>query len=172
MPDRATQEAQSFRELLHEVRSSPAYWKHFAILQFTTAMSHLMRQAPLTTGRKLADLLGVTPSCVSKALSGAENLTVETMAKMASALDAAVHIHVAKKGVVVHWYEDMQADQASLSIRFTECRQTSSATLVSSTSFAVEDTPQPRDGVSLKLAGPIVLSTSRMPQPFSEVMLG
>jgi transcriptional regulator with XRE-family HTH domain len=103
---RVAEEAREFRVLLDKLRSEPGYWKHFAVLQFTTAMARLMNKPPRVTGRKLAKLLGKTPPTVSKALSGGENLTIGTMAEMAGALDAAVHIHVAPRGVVVTWKEE------------------------------------------------------------------
>jgi len=106
MVSRVAEEAKPFREVLDQLRAQPGYWKHFTILQFTTAMARLMNKPPRVSGKKLAGLLGVTPPSVSKALSGGENLTIETMTKMAGALGAAVHIHVAEKGVLVRWNEE------------------------------------------------------------------
>jgi transcriptional regulator with XRE-family HTH domain len=103
---RVAEEAKDLRDFLDQLRSEPGYWKHFAILQFTTAMARLMKKPPRVSGKKLAELLGVTPPSVSKALSGGENLTIETMTKMAGALNAAVHIHLAKKGTLVRWMEE------------------------------------------------------------------
>ncbi|HXO26164.1 MAG TPA: hypothetical protein VOA80_02365 [Thermoanaerobaculia bacterium] len=105
MISRVADEAKPFRELLDQLRLQPGYWKHFTILQFTTAVARLMNASPRVSGRKLAQLLGKTPPTVSKALSGGENLTIGTMTEMAGALGAAVHIHVAKKGVAVQWIE-------------------------------------------------------------------
>ncbi|HLX08146.1 MAG TPA: helix-turn-helix domain-containing protein [Thermoanaerobaculia bacterium] len=110
MASRVAEEAKEFREFLERLRSEPSYWKHFTILQFTTAMARLMKiQQPRVSGKKLAELLGVSSPTVSKALSGGENLTVETMARMAAVLDAVVHIHIAKKGVAVQWVEEPEA---------------------------------------------------------------
>ena len=94
-----------YRELVSSVRSSLGYWKSFSILQFTTSFARIM-QLEKVSGRKLATRLGLSAAQVSKVLRGNENVTVETMAKFAAALDAAVHIHVAKRGVSVRWVED------------------------------------------------------------------
>jgi transcriptional regulator with XRE-family HTH domain len=110
MISRAVEEAKELRTFLDQLRSEPGYWKHFTVLQFTTAMARLMSKPPRVSGKRLAGLLGVKPSGVSRALSGGENLTIETMTNMAGALGAAVHIHVAKKGVPVRWEEEAMED--------------------------------------------------------------
>jgi transcriptional regulator with XRE-family HTH domain len=117
MVSRVAEEAKELREFLEQLRSEPGYWKHFTILQFTTAMARLMNKSPRVSGKKLAGLLGVKPSSVSRALSGGENLTIETMAKIAGTLDAAVHIHVAKKGLLVRWVEEPAGDSMRATIK-------------------------------------------------------
>lgn len=99
-----------YRDFLKAVRSSLDYWKSYALLQFTTSLTRVMRLEKVS-GRKLAGRLKVSPAQVSKVLRGNENVTIETMAKFADALGAAVHVHVAKKGVVVRW-EEVAADTA------------------------------------------------------------
>ncbi len=42
-------------------------------------------------------------STLSRALSGNQNLTIDTMDRLAAALDAAVHIHVEKREVRGGW---------------------------------------------------------------------
>jgi transcriptional regulator with XRE-family HTH domain len=142
MTSRMAEEAKDFREFLDQLRSEPGYWKHFTILQFTAAMARLMKKPPRVSGKELAQLLGVAPSTVSKALSGGENLTIETMAKIAGALDAAVYIHVAKKGTAVHWVEDSAYSYPVVS----EARVESS----SASSGVVIHVPLPSDGVISK----------------------
>jgi transcriptional regulator with XRE-family HTH domain len=121
---RVDEEAKDLREFLDQLRAEPGYWKHFTILQFTTSMARLMKKSsPRVSGKKLAELRGVKPSSVSRALSGGENLSIETMTEMAGVLDAAVHIHVAKKGVVVRWKEETIEDpmpEAFLSMAFVQ----------------------------------------------------
>jgi transcriptional regulator with XRE-family HTH domain len=119
MTNRLAEEAKDYREFLDQLRSEPGYWKHFTILQFTTAMARLMKKHPRVSGKKLAQLLGVSPPTVSKALSGGENLTVETMTKLAAALNAAVHIHVAPKGVAVQWVEASETDKIAIVFNVT-----------------------------------------------------
>jgi transcriptional regulator with XRE-family HTH domain len=96
--------AEEYREFIESIRSGLGYWKSYSLLQFTVSLTRIMRGDKIS-GKKLASQLGVSPAQVSKVLSGQENVTIETMAKFADALDAVVHIHVAKRGVQVQWLE-------------------------------------------------------------------
>lgn len=93
-----------YADLLRRLRSSNEYWKRFSLLLFTTDIRRLMKSDSLS-GVKLAKRMGVTPPVISSWLRGGENLTIESMSKLAGALDAVVYIHVAKKGVAVRWVE-------------------------------------------------------------------
>lgn len=95
--------ASEYRAFIKGVRESPEHWKRFALTQFAVEVRRLMNAENLKAN-KLAARLGKTPPVLSKQLRG-ENLTVETMAQIASALGAAVHIHLAKKGTLVDWQE-------------------------------------------------------------------
>lgn len=101
-----------YGDLLHRLRSGNEYWKRFSLLLFTTDIRRLMKSEP-TSGVKLAKQVGVKPSVISNWLRGGENLTIETMSKIAGALDAVVYIHVAKKGVAVRWLDE-KTSEASL----------------------------------------------------------
>lgn len=93
-----------YRDFLKAARSRLGYWKSYSLLQFTVSLTRILR-SDRVSGKKLAKRLGLSAQQVSKVLSGNENITVETMAKFAAAVDAVVHIHVAKKGVPVQWIE-------------------------------------------------------------------
>src|ERR1700730_10458062 len=103
-------------ELLQRLRSSKEYWKRFSLLLFTTDIHRLMKNEPTPlSAAKLAKRIGVKPPVISNWLRGGENLTVDTMSKIAAALDAVVYVHVAKKGLLVRWIEE----PASYSMRAT-----------------------------------------------------
>jgi transcriptional regulator with XRE-family HTH domain len=101
-----------YRAFLKSVTSSLGYWKSYSLLQFTLSITRMM-QSEKISGRKLAALLGMSPTQVSKVLSGKENVTIETMAKFAMALDAVVYIHVAKRDVQVQWSELLPLDTSA-----------------------------------------------------------
>lgn len=93
-----------YRALLKAARSRIGYWKSLSLIQYTVSLTRIMKSERVS-GKALAKRLGISPQQVSKVLRGDENVTVETMARFADALDATVHIHVAKKGVAVCWDE-------------------------------------------------------------------
>jgi transcriptional regulator with XRE-family HTH domain len=93
-----------YKNFIGSIRSGLGYWKSYSLLQFTNSLVRLMKLENVQ-GKDLATRLGVSATQVSKVLSGQENVTVETMAKFADALDAIVHVHVAKRGMQVQWQE-------------------------------------------------------------------
>src|SRR6185295_15659652 len=93
-----------YRDFVKSARSRFGYWKSYSLLQFTTSLARIMKLERVS-GRKLAARLDLSAQQVSKVLSGSENVTIETKAKFAGALDSVVHNHVAKKGVPVRWIE-------------------------------------------------------------------
>jgi transcriptional regulator with XRE-family HTH domain len=116
-------------ELLQRLRSSAEYWKRFSLLLFTTDIHRLMKNEPVPlSAAKLAQRIGVKPPVISNWLRGGENLTVETMSKIAAALDAAVYIHVAKKGVLVRWIEEQAGNSMRATITLGGVEQKTTAT--------------------------------------------
>jgi transcriptional regulator with XRE-family HTH domain len=126
-----------------------------------------MNASPRVSGRKLAQLLGKTPPTVSKALSGGENLTIGTMTEMAEALDAAVYIHVAKKGTLVRWAEE-QPDVSTIpvgkTIALDQIAVFPGATLRFGEFFPVSGTPRvPKEPPPLSVAWSLVAPTAQTP---------
>lgn len=93
-----------YRGFIESIRSGVGYWKSYSLLLFTLSLTKIMRHDKVSS-KKLAERLGMSAHQVVKVLCGQENVTIETMAKFADALGAAVHIHVAKKDVSVQWVE-------------------------------------------------------------------
>lgn len=96
--------AEEYRQFLQSLRSSIGYWKSYAIAQFTISLSRILNHDGISEG-KLAELAEMDLERVIVILRGGEDLTVETMVRLAFVLDSTVHIHVAKKGVSVEWVE-------------------------------------------------------------------
>jgi transcriptional regulator with XRE-family HTH domain len=78
------------------------------ITQVTNEIDWLMRQNHITRA-DLAARMGVSPGRVSQVLSGGENLTLRTLASLASALDAHFELELQPSGVVT----DGQATDAA-----------------------------------------------------------
>ena len=69
------------------------------ITQVTNEIDWLMRENQITR-TDLAARMGVSPGRVSQVLSGGENLTLRTLASLASALDAHFELELRPAGVV------------------------------------------------------------------------
>jgi len=93
----------SFEDSIRSAEQSPEYWVEVALLEFVHSLSKIMLARGEVSKKKLADLVGVKPPTLSRWLNGNENLTVSTMCRLAFALGAAVHIHVADQHDMGRW---------------------------------------------------------------------
>jgi transcriptional regulator with XRE-family HTH domain len=91
-----------------QVRASPEYAAEQAKLDFAVALDRRMKQLGVHRA-ELARRLGTSAAAVTMALRGDANLTLERMARLAHAVDATVHVHVAPKAASVKWLESRGA---------------------------------------------------------------
>lgn len=89
---------------LAEAEKSPEYAAELAKMDFAVGIERRMKQIEVTR-TELAKLLGTSAAAVSVALRGDANLTIDRMVRMAHALDAQVHVHVAARSSRVRWFE-------------------------------------------------------------------
>jgi transcriptional regulator with XRE-family HTH domain len=78
-----------------------AYWSEAAFVSFTENLLVLMGDS--VTHAELARRVGVSRGYISRVLRGVENLTVETMTKLAIAVGGSVRLHVAPQDRVTRW---------------------------------------------------------------------
>lgn len=95
--------ARTFDDLIRSAEDDPKFWTQVALQEFVHSLQSLMDARDVATRTKLAELAGVKLPTVSRWLNGNENLTVESMCKLAFALGGAVHIHVADKNDKGRW---------------------------------------------------------------------
>ncbi len=95
----------TFDQLLRSAEKSPSYWMQVALLEFLQSLE-AMRISKGISNKELAELVGVSPPTISRWLNGSENLTISTMCRLATALGAAVHIHVADSTKKGRWKEE------------------------------------------------------------------
>lgn len=95
-----------YREGLREARQSVDYWVDGPITEFTRDICRLMDEQGVSRA-ELARRLGTSRAYVTKLLGGNANFTLETMTKVAMALGAAVHVHVARQTVHTRWIEEL-----------------------------------------------------------------
>lgn len=93
----------TFGDLLHSAEQSPSYWMQVALLEFFQSLDAIRAGKGDLSRKELAERVGVSQPTLSRWLSGNENLTVSTMCRLAAAMDAAIHIHVADKSERGRW---------------------------------------------------------------------
>ncbi|MBN1257734.1 MAG: helix-turn-helix transcriptional regulator [Planctomycetes bacterium] len=125
----------SFSELYKEAKSSSEYWVQRAIVEFTEEMLGVMEQKEINRSN-LARKLGVTSAFVTKLLRGNNNFRLETMVKIARALDTEFKIHLQPDGCDTRWFDifnfngksaperDEEIDLQKLSKKFVEATKT------------------------------------------------
>jgi transcriptional regulator with XRE-family HTH domain len=65
---------------------------------------------------ELARRLGTSRAYVTKLLGGNANFTLQTMTKVAMALEATVHVHVADQKAVTRWIDQVPAPEENVAI--------------------------------------------------------
>lgn len=93
-----------YNGLLKKVKDSHRYWAEIFTLEFVEDIASLMEKQCVSQ-KDLAEMMGNSEAYVSKVLNGYENLSINSMSKIAFALSAAPHIHVAPKDQIVEWKE-------------------------------------------------------------------
>jgi transcriptional regulator with XRE-family HTH domain len=78
---------------LKAARKTPEYRAEGASIEFTNAMVARMRQVGISRS-ELAARIGVNPAYISKILRGDTNFSLETMVKIATALDSQFRCHL------------------------------------------------------------------------------
>ena len=97
----------SFKDLYKQSYDSPVFLSEQLKLNFLAEVQRKMQSQGVTRSA-LAKRIGSSPAYISKLFSGPANISAETMAKLAHALDAKVHIHLASKDASVRWFDVWQ----------------------------------------------------------------
>ncbi|HDR9126250.1 hypothetical protein WJ05_17780 [Burkholderia vietnamiensis] len=89
-----------------------ADWTEEVKLDFAIAVDRELERCRLKRS-ELARSIGTSPAWVTKVLRGDANPTLETMQKIASAVQCNVHVHLAPKGCVGVWVEVKERSDAA-----------------------------------------------------------
>lgn len=93
-----------YKDLLKKVKDSHEYWAEVFTLELIDNINELMEEKNINQ-KELAKKVGTSEAYISKVLNGYENLSINSIAKIAIAFDAAPHVHLASRNVVVEWSE-------------------------------------------------------------------
>jgi plasmid maintenance system antidote protein VapI len=107
-----------FRRFIQEAESSVDYWVDGPIIEFSEDIWRLMEEQKVSRA-ELARRLGTSRAYVTKLLGGNANFTLHTMTKVAMALGATIHVHVADQKAVTRWIDEMpaQKDEPTISAK-------------------------------------------------------
>ena len=92
----------TFKEIFEEAQKHDEFWAYSVILDFTENIYRLMIQKKMTK-TDLAKKLGVSPAYMTKIFRGNANFTIETMVRLARAVDGRVEIKVAHEEMSTKW---------------------------------------------------------------------
>ncbi len=96
----------TFEELFREAEKSLTYWVEGAILDFTEELCREMESQGVSRA-ELARRIGSSPAYVTKILRGNSNFTLSSMVRISRALDREVRIHLAPKGAMTRWIDEL-----------------------------------------------------------------
>ena len=104
---------------LTAARDTHEYRAEGASIEFTNAMLTRMRQVGVSRG-KLAVKIGVSPAYISKILRGDTNFSLETMVKIANALESEFRCHLQPVGAKAQWLDVYSTRTRKTSFRVTD----------------------------------------------------
>ena len=100
--------AKTFKQLFEAARKRLAYHVEGVILEFTEDLVARMETEGVSNA-ELAKRLDASPAYVTKVLRGSTNFTMETMVKIARALNADVRVHLQPVGTKTRWVDVWEA---------------------------------------------------------------
>ena len=99
-----------FRQFVREAESSVDYWVDGPIVEFSEDIWRLMEEQKVSRA-ELARRLGTSRAYVTKLLGGNANFTLHTMTKVAMALGATIHVHVADQKAITRWIDELPSEE-------------------------------------------------------------
>ena len=100
---------------LNAARKTHEYRAEGASIEFTNAMVTRMREARVSRS-ELARMIGATPAYISKLLRGATNFTLDSMVKIANALNCELRLHLQPSGAKSQWIDVYSSQTLKMSI--------------------------------------------------------
>jgi transcriptional regulator with XRE-family HTH domain len=85
-----------------EAETHVDYWLATPVIEFTEDLDRLMKEKKVSRA-ELARRIGSSRAYITRLLGGGANFTLQTMVKLAMALDGAVHIHISDKRAITRW---------------------------------------------------------------------
>jgi transcriptional regulator with XRE-family HTH domain len=122
----------SFKKLALEAKLRDSYWVEKAKLDFSIALNHFFDRSGKTQ-KELADKLNTSPAYITKVFRGDANFTIETMVKLARAVDGQLNIDIVPQKTQMP--QSMPLESAKRAIQIYSGKSPDSFTPVSQTSL-------------------------------------
>ena len=91
-----------FKSILKKAKKNHSYWIERITLNFASSLHKIMEEKQVT-GSELSRRIESSPAYITKVLRGDANYTVETMVKLAMALDSEVEIKIKPRTYDDEW---------------------------------------------------------------------
>lgn len=96
----------SFRTLIEIAKQRNSYWFETAKLDFSVELNRMFKRTGMTQA-ELATKIDSSPAYITKVFRGDTNFTIETMIKLATAVDGELHIQITPKNVKTKWFNEL-----------------------------------------------------------------
>jgi|LGVF01.1.fsa_nt_gb transcriptional regulator with XRE-family HTH domain len=94
----------SFKDLFADLKKDDSFWTQKAIVEFSVELTRLMDKRGITK-KEFAKKINSSQAYVTKVFRGNANFTIETMVKLARALDGNISLHITpKEEKTPNWY--------------------------------------------------------------------
>lgn len=90
--------------MVERAEGSIQYWMHGPVVELTEDLARRMKDKKISRA-ELARRMGTSRAYITKLLSGDANFTLQTMVKLALAVDGMLHVHIADQDVAIGWHE-------------------------------------------------------------------
>ena len=106
--------AKTAREMFREAEKTLEYNLEGSIIDFTEDLCRWMEEKGVSRA-ELARRIGTSPAYVTKILRGNSNFTLASMVRIAMALESELRIHLAPRGAMTRWIDDLPPVEVSSS---------------------------------------------------------
>lgn len=99
-----TRKESNLKAMMASSRATHAFKVETSIMEITEEITHMMEERGINK-TQLAHHIGVSPAYITKILRGTSNFTLDSMVKIATALDCKYRCHLQKEENTCHWMD-------------------------------------------------------------------
>jgi transcriptional regulator with XRE-family HTH domain len=98
----------SFKTLIETAKQKNSYWVETAKLDFSFELNRMFKRSGMTQA-ELATKIDSSPAYITKVFRGDTNFTIETMVKLARAVDGELHIQITPINQNKRWLNELSS---------------------------------------------------------------